>query len=158
MRDASVIYYQDQTVLVDTLTNRPTFLPSGEMALINIPLGSNNYTTQIYIGKTGLDHFIAQRVYNFDSWSDWVRIDGGIILNPLTLTYTMKSGYSASSIAIYEVNYSIASVNVFQLYIHNINGSGIGTTGTTEIAQSNLRPRQNSVAIGIDYVSGRPVR
>lgn len=81
-----------------------------------------------------------------------------IVLDPLTLTYTMKSGYTAQSIFIDIQNIGFGDLRVIQIGIVNIAGNGIGTTGTTEIANTNLRPKQQCFAISFEYTMGKPCR
>ncbi len=156
--DSKVIYYNSSTEEINSFINRPTFLPGGEMALFFIPLGNSNYTTQIYIGKSRHRSFIAQRLCTEGTWTDWQRIDAGLLLDNFTLSYSYMSGYSGSNIEISHLNVICGSLLVIHLMIHNISGGSIGSITTNVIATTNLRPKQETNAIGMDYVSGRPVR
>lgn len=158
-RSPNVFYVQVQTQTITTFTNLPNFGSIGEIGVIFIPLGDSTYGTQICFSKNVLNGFIAQRFFTRGTtWSDWRRIDAPLILNNLIVDYQLLSGVSANGIAISDMNYLNGNIGVFQFRIDNINATNIGTVSTVPIATCNLRPKQNTYAIGMDYVSGRPVR
>lgn len=104
-------------------------------------------------------NWIAIRSKSNGTWNGWEAIYQGFKLNPITnFSCTFASGYSATSISIDATNFYCSGINVFQLTISNLAGYGIGTTTTAVFGICNLRPRQNTFAIGFDYVTGQAVR
>lgn len=70
----------------------------------------------------------------------------------------MKTGCSVTSIDFDSENFGIGNLRVFHISIKNLSATGIGTTTTTPFADTNLRPKQYSYAIGLDYKTGLACR
>jgi hypothetical protein len=124
--------------------------------IIHIPW-SNQFAFQIALDDQS--NWVAVRSKNQNVWSDWARVYSGRRLNDISgFSYSMAGGYSVTNIQIDNVNFWASGINVFHLSIINISGGTIGGTASNVIGSCNLRPIQNAIAIGMDYVSGRPVR
>ena len=70
-RESGKIYTQYSSAIINTFTNKPSFVGSGEMVMFYIPLGSPNYGIQFYIEKLSTKYAISERVYTNGSWSVW---------------------------------------------------------------------------------------
>lgn len=73
------------------------------------------------------------------------------------INLTLNTGYSALESNIREIQ-KYGKLYMGLLYIDNLTGEGIGTTITTEISKINMSLNQNVYAIGIEYLSSKPVR
>lgn len=129
---------------------------SADGFIINIPW-SDMYGFQIALDDQS--NWVAVRSKSQGTWNAWERLYQGFKLNAIdNFTFTVASGYTVSAVSIATTNYYCGGINVFQLRINNISGGSIGTTSTNLIGTCNLRPKQEVVTIGMDYVSGRPCR
>ena len=73
------------------------------------------------------------------------------------INLTLNTGYSASESNIREIQ-KYGKLYMGLLYIDNLAGQGIGTTITSYISKINISLKQNVYAIGIEYLSSKPVR
>lgn len=74
-KNSNYIYAQQQTFIIRTFVNRPTFTEAGEMAMFNINLGNTgDYLMQIYIAKSDNTFSISVRVFGSSGWTGWSRI------------------------------------------------------------------------------------
>jgi hypothetical protein len=129
---------------------------SNDGFIINIPR-SAKFGFQIALDDQA--NWVAVRSKANNVWNNWERVFSGRKLNYITgFSYSMAEGYSVTNIQIDNVNFWASGINVFDIAIGNLSGGTIGSTSTNVIGSCNLRPIQNAMAIGMDYVSGRPVR
>lgn len=129
---------------------------SNDGFIINIPWNVN-FGFQIALDDQS--NWVAVRSKSNNAWNDWERVYSGRRLNAIEgFSYSMVSGFSVTNIQIDNVNFWASGINVFHLSIINVSGGTIGTTTSNVIGSCNLRPIQNTIAIGMDYVSSRPVR
>ena len=73
------------------------------------------------------------------------------------INLTLNAGYSALESNIRDIQ-KYGKLYMGLLYIDNLAGQGIGTTITTNISKINISLKQNVYAIGIEYLSSKPVR
>ena len=71
-RDSKKIYGQVTPSVINSFVNAPSFsIGNGEMSMIYINLGHQNYGMQLYFAKHSLDLAVVARVYNNGTWSAW---------------------------------------------------------------------------------------
>lgn len=73
------------------------------------------------------------------------------------INLTLNTGYSAHESNIRDIQ-KYGKLYTGLLYIDNLAGEGIGTTNTAYISKINISLKQNIYAIGIEYLSSKPVR
>ena len=73
------------------------------------------------------------------------------------INLTLNTGYSAREANIRDIQ-KYGKLYMGLLYIDNLAGQGIGTTITAYISKINISLKQSVYAIGIEYLSSKPVR
>ena len=160
---STVIYCSSSTAVCASLQHRPLPNIYGECAIICLELGNPNYLMQYFFAKNNHIYKTAYRVYDsVNGWSDWREItdveDIKVVLNYVEdFQLSWASGYSGTYNLDVE-NFRSGNLVFIHLALSNVSGGLIGTFATNVIGVTNLRPLQSVRNIGIDYISGRPVR